>query len=66
MPCRRAGVLRHFSHALCRHHNVVQFFGASLEPEEMFMVTELMAGDLFSALRDSQGQDSSEWLWYRR
>ncbi|KFM24056.1 Serine/threonine-protein kinase CTR1 [Auxenochlorella protothecoides] len=36
---------------LC-HRNIVQFYGASLHPEHLFFVTELMAGgDLYTALR---------------
>ena len=34
------------------HRNIVQFYGACLEPGSMFFVTELMkGGDLYSALR---------------
>lgn len=34
------------------HRNIVQFYGANLEPGSMFFVTELMkGGDLYSALR---------------
>ena len=34
------------------HRNIVQFYGACLEPGAMFFVTELMkGGDLYSALR---------------
>lgn len=35
------------------HRNIVQFYGACLEPSSMFFVTELMkGGDLYSALRN--------------
>eukprot|EP00891_Asterochloris_glomerata_P003410 jgi/Astpho2/3410/e_gw1.00054.45.1_t len=35
------------------HRNIVQFYGACLEPGSMFFVTELMkGGDLYSALRN--------------
>ncbi|KAK9792727.1 hypothetical protein WJX73_008655 [Symbiochloris irregularis] len=38
-------------HAI-RHKNIVQFYGACLEPDCYFIVTELMAGgDMYSALR---------------
>lgn len=34
------------------HRNIVQFYGACLEPRTLFFVTELMkGGDLYSALR---------------
>ena len=36
------------------HRNIVQFYGACLEPGAMFFVTELMkGGDLYSALRQA-------------
>lgn len=35
------------------HRNIVQFYGACLEPGSLFFVTELMrGGDLYSALRN--------------
>lgn len=35
------------------HRNIVQFYGACLEPDSLFFVTELMrGGDLYSALRN--------------
>ena len=43
-----------------RHQHIVQFYGACIQPSCLFMVTELMDTDLFSALR--QG---SEYTWDR-
>ena len=38
-------------HAL-RHRNIVQFYGACLEPDCLAIVTELMnGGDMYTALR---------------
>ena len=38
------------------HKNIVQFYGANLEPGQMFFVTELMkGGDLYSCLRHHSG-----------
>ena len=34
-----------------RHRHIVQFYGACIQPSCLFMVTELMDTDLFSALR---------------
>ena len=45
--CEQVRVLRKL-----HHRNIVQFYGACLEPGNMFFVTELMkGGDLYSALR---------------
>ncbi|KAL3155148.1 hypothetical protein ABBQ38_011204 [Trebouxia sp. C0009 RCD-2024] len=42
------------------HRNIVQFYGACLEPSSMFFVTELMkGGDLYSALRNHP--DTMQW-----
>ena len=42
------------------HRNIVQFYGACLEPGAMFFVTELMkGGDLYSALRHHP--DTMRW-----
>ena len=42
------------------HKNIVQFYGANLEPGSMFFVTELMkGGDLYSALRHHP--DTMRW-----
>ena len=42
------------------HRNIVQFYGANLEPGSMFFVTELMkGGDLYSALRHHP--DTMRW-----
>ena len=42
------------------HRNIVQFYGACLEPGAMFFVTELMkGGDLYSALRHHA--DTMRW-----
>ncbi len=36
-----------------RHRNVVQLYGACLQPDNLFLVTELMrGGDLYHALRN--------------
>eukprot|EP01025_Chloroclados_australasicus_P028487 TRINITY_DN2821_c1_g1_i7.p1 TRINITY_DN2821_c1_g1~~TRINITY_DN2821_c1_g1_i7.p1 ORF type:complete len:1255 (+),score=138.74 TRINITY_DN2821_c1_g1_i7:174-3938(+) len=43
-----------------RHKNIVQFYGACLEPGSLFFVTELMkGGDLYNALR--QHPDMMSW-----
>lgn len=42
-----------------RHRHVLQFYGACIQPSCLFMVTELMDTDLFSALRE-QG---SKYTW---
>ena len=34
-----------------RHRHIVQFYGACIKPPCLYMVTELMNGDLFSALK---------------
>ena len=34
-----------------RHRHIVQFYGACIDPSTVYMVTELMQTDLFSALR---------------
>ena len=42
------------------HRNIVQFYGACLEPGALFFVTELMkGGDLYSALRHHP--DTMRW-----
>eukprot|EP00731_Ephydatia_muelleri_P031002 Em0022g516a len=41
-----------------RHRNIVQFYGACIQPSSLYMVTELMETDLFSALRRDQ-----RYLW---
>ena len=42
-----------------RHRNVLQFYGACIKPSCLFMVTELMDTDLFSALREH----GSKYMW---
>ena len=37
--------------SMLRHRNIVQFYGACIKPTSLYMVTELMENDLFSALR---------------
>ncbi len=34
-----------------RHRHIVQFYGACVQPQNLYMVTELMSNDLFSVLR---------------
>lgn len=34
-----------------RHRHIIQFYGACIQPNSLYMVTELMQTDLFSALR---------------
>lgn len=41
-----------------RHRHIVQFYGACIQPSCLFMVTELMDTDLFSALRKG-----SKYTW---
>ena len=41
-----------------RHRHIVQFYGACVQPSSLYMVTELMETDLFSALRRDQ-----RYLW---
>ena len=41
-----------------RHRHIVQFYGACVQPSSLYMVTELMETDLFSALRLDQ-----RYLW---
>lgn len=38
------------------HRNIVQFYGACLQPKNMFLATELMKTDLYSALRKQPEQ----------
>lgn len=44
-----------------RHKNIVQFYGACLSPPSLFMVTELMQQDLFSALRKEKDAILYRW-----
>ncbi|XP_065844591.1 tyrosine-protein kinase SRK3-like [Oscarella lobularis] len=46
--------------ACLRHRHIVQFYGACTRPDNLFMVTELMETDLFSALRSSHS-DRYKW-----
>lgn len=39
-----------------RHRHIVQFYGACIDPSAVYMVTELMQMDLFSALRQLTNQ----------
>ena len=49
----------------CRDKNIVQFYGACVDQDQLMMVTELMEnGDLFSALADPERMPRV--LWYRR
>lgn len=41
-----------------RHRHIVQFYGACIQPTSLYMVTELMETDLFSALRHDK-----RYLW---
>lgn len=44
-----------------RHRNIVQFYGACIQPTNLYMVTELMDTDLFSALRDHRIVERYKW-----
>ncbi len=37
-----------------RHRNILQFYGACIKPQCLYMVTELMQSDLFTALRTNR------------
>ena len=43
-----------------RHRHIVQFYGACTQPDCLFMVTELMDFDLYSALH---GNDAVSYMW---
>lgn len=43
-----------------RHRHIVQFYGACTQPGCLFMVTELMDFDLYSALH---GNDAASYMW---
>lgn len=46
--------------SMLHHRNIVQFYGACLEPGSMFFVTELMrGGDLYTAMRHHR--DTMRW-----
>lgn len=48
----------------CRHNNIVQFYGAAVQENDVMLVTEYMPqGDLFHAL---QGPRSSYYRWTSR
>ncbi|XP_062504182.1 uncharacterized protein LOC134181007 [Corticium candelabrum] len=46
-----------------RHRHIVQFYGACTQLDCFYMITELMDGDLFSALH---GKDSALYMWTGR
>ena len=44
-----------------RHRNIVQFYGACIRPQNLYMVTELMDNDFFSVLRLPQEAERYKW-----
>jgi serine/threonine protein kinase len=44
-----------------RHRNIVQFYGACIQPQDLYMVTELMNNDLFSILRLPRQAEKYKW-----
>ena len=48
-------------HVLCRNPHVVLFIGAYLGEQQLYMVQELMAGDLATALADPKQQEQLRW-----
>lgn len=44
-----------------RHRNIVQFYGACIHPQDLYMVTELMSNDLFSVLRLPREAEKYKW-----
>ena len=44
-----------------RHRNIVQFYGACIQPQNLYMVTELMSNDLFSVLRLPHEAERYKW-----
>ena len=44
-----------------RHRNIVQFYGACIHPQDLYMVTELMSNDLFSVLRLPREVEKYKW-----
>ena len=44
-----------------RHRNIVQFYGACVCPQSLYMVTELMDNDLFSVLRLPREAERYKW-----
>lgn len=44
-----------------RHRNVVQFYGACIHPQDLYMVTELMDNNLFSVLR--LPREAEKYMW---
>ena len=44
-----------------RHRHIVQFYGACIQPQNCYMVTELMDSDLFSIMRSPS--EASRYKW---
>lgn len=44
-----------------RHRHIVQFYGACVQPQNLYMVTELMSSDLFSVLRLPREAERYKW-----
>lgn len=44
-----------------RHRHIVQFYGACIQPHDLYMVTELMSNDLFSVLRLPREAERYKW-----
>lgn len=44
-----------------RHRHIVQFYGACIQPQDLYMVTELMNNDLFSVMRLPREAEKYKW-----
>lgn len=44
-----------------RHRHIVQFYGACIQPQHCYMVTELMDNDLFSIMRSPHEAEQYKW-----
>ncbi len=44
-----------------RHRHIMQFYGACIQPQNLYMVTELMSSDLFSMLRLPLSAERYKW-----
>lgn len=44
-----------------RHRHIVQFYGACIQPQNLYMVTELMSNDLFSVLKLPLESERYKW-----
>ena len=56
---QQAATIEQFKHEIdliskLRHRNILQFYGACIKPTCLYMVTELMQGDLFTFLREDR------------